>query len=86
MDGIVLYTPGHNLVTDSLIMHGIVRYLTWADVNIDSVKIRGLGERFIIEIGKSNSTKEDRGGGGHHVDILCDKIPRKAVHKEAREG
>ncbi len=60
MDGIVLYTPGHNLVTDSLIMHGIVRYLTWADVNIDSVKIRRLGERFIIEIGKSNSIKEDK--------------------------
>jgi CRISPR-associated protein Csa4 len=60
MDSIVLYTPGHNLVTDSLIMHGIVRYLTWADVNIDSVKIRRLGERFIIEIGKSNSIKEDK--------------------------
>jgi len=56
---IVLYTPGHHLVTDSLIMHGIVRYLTWADVNIDSVKIRRLGERFIIEIGKPNSIKED---------------------------
>ena len=55
MDGIVLYTPGHNLVTDSLIMHGIVRYLTWADVNIDSVKIRRLGERFIIEIGSTGS-------------------------------
>jgi len=60
MGSIVLYTPGHNLVTDSLIMHGIVRYLTWADVNIDSVKIRRLGERFIIEIGKSNSIKEDK--------------------------
>jgi len=60
MGSIVLYTPGHNLVTDSLIMHGIVRYLTWADVNIDSVKIRRLGERFIIEIGKPNSIKEDK--------------------------
>jgi len=56
---IVLYTPGHHLVTDSLIMHGIVRYLTWAGVNIDSVKIRRLGERFIIEIGKPDSIKED---------------------------
>jgi len=43
---IVLYTPGHHLITDSLIMHGIVRYLMWAGVNIDSVKIRRLGDRF----------------------------------------
>jgi len=56
---IVLYTPGHNLVTDSLIMHGIVRYLMWADVNIDSVKIRRLGDRFAIEVGDPNSIKED---------------------------
>ena len=59
MDGIVLYTPGHHLITDSLIMHGIVRYLMWADVNIDSVKIRRLGERFAIEVGDPNSIKED---------------------------
>ena len=58
-DGIVLYTPGHHLVTDSLIMHGIVRYLTWAGVNIDSVKIRRLGDRFAIEIGDPDSIKED---------------------------
>ena len=56
---IVLYTPGHNLVTDSLIMHGIVRYLMWADVNIDSVKIRRLGDRFAIEVGDPNLIKED---------------------------
>jgi len=60
MSSITLYTPGHNLVTDSLIMHGIVRYLLWADVDIDSVKIRRLGERFIIEIGNPNSIKEDK--------------------------
>ena len=59
MDGIVLYTPGHHLVTDSLIMHGIVRYLMWAGVNIDSVKIRRLGDRFAIEVGDPNSIKED---------------------------
>ncbi len=59
MDGIVLYTPGHHLVTDSLIMHGIVRYLMWSDVNIDSVKIRRLGDRFAIEVGDPNSIKED---------------------------
>ena len=59
MSSITLYTPGHHLVTDSLIMHGIVRYLLWADVDVDSVKIRRLGERFIIEIGKPNSIKED---------------------------
>jgi hypothetical protein len=57
---IVLYTPGHHLVTDSLIMHGIVRYLMWAGVNIDSVKIRRLGDRFAIEIGDSDSIKEDK--------------------------
>ena len=56
---IVLYTPGHHLVTDSLIMHGIVRYLMWAGVNIDSVKIRRLGDRFAIEVGDPNSIKED---------------------------
>ena len=59
MDGIVLYTPGHHLVTDSLIMHGIVRYLMWAGVNIDSVKIRRLGDRFAIEVGDPNLIKED---------------------------
>ena len=59
MDGIVLYTPGHHLVTDSLIMHGIVRYLMWAGVNIDSVKIRRLGDRFAIEVGDPDSIKED---------------------------
>ncbi|MDT7970660.1 MAG: hypothetical protein RQ842_08825 [Vulcanisaeta sp.] len=56
---IVLYTPGHHLITDSLMMHGIVRYLMWADVNIDSVKIRRLGDRFAIEVGDPNSIKED---------------------------
>jgi CRISPR-associated protein Cas8a2/Csa4 subtype I-A len=40
-------------------MHGIVRYLLWADVYVDSVKIRRLGERFVIEIGDPNSIKED---------------------------
>jgi len=57
---LVLYTPGHHLVTDSLIMHGIVRYLMWADVNVESVKIRRLGDRFAIEIGNPNSIKEDK--------------------------
>jgi len=57
---LVLYTPGHHLVADSLIMHGIVRYLMWADVDIDSVKIRRLGDRFAIEIGNPNSIKEDK--------------------------
>jgi hypothetical protein len=56
---IVLYTPGHHLVTDSLIMHGIARYLLWADVDVDSVKIRRLGDRFAIEVGDPNSIKED---------------------------
>jgi hypothetical protein len=56
----LLYTPGHHLVTDSLIMHGIVRYLTWAGVNVESVKIRRLGERFVIEIRDPNSIKEDK--------------------------
>jgi len=60
MNSVVLYTPGHNLITDSLIMHSIVRYLLWADVNIDSVKIRRLGERFVIEIRDPNSIKEDK--------------------------
>jgi len=59
MSSITLYTPGHNLVTDSLIMHGIVRYLLWADVDVDSVKIRRLGERFVIEIRDPNLIKED---------------------------
>jgi CRISPR-associated protein (Cas_Csa4). len=59
MDGIVLYTPGHHLITDSLMMHGIVRYLMWAGVNIDSVKIRRLGDRFAIEVGDPDSIKED---------------------------
>jgi hypothetical protein len=59
-DSIVLYTPGHHLVTDSLIMHGIVRYLMWADVNVESVKIRRLGDRFAIEVGDPDSIKEDK--------------------------
>ena len=59
MNSVVLYTPGHNLITDSLIMHGIVRYLLWADANMDSVKIRRLGERFVIEIRDPNLIKEN---------------------------
>jgi len=59
MNSVVLYTPGHNLITDSLIMHGIVRYLLWADVDVDSVKIRRLGERFVIEIRDPNLIKEN---------------------------
>jgi len=59
MSSITLYTPGHHLITDSLIMHGIARYLTWAGVNIDSVKIRRLGDRFAIEVGDPDSIKED---------------------------
>jgi len=60
MSSIVLYTPGRNLITDSLIMHGIVRYLLWTDANMDSVKIRRLGDRFIIEVGDPDSIKEDK--------------------------
>jgi CRISPR-associated protein Csa4 len=60
MNSVVLYTPGHNLITDSLIMHGIVRYLLWADANMDSVKIRRLGDRFIIEVGDPDSIKKDK--------------------------
>ncbi|MCG2880905.1 MAG: hypothetical protein L7G96_06260 [Vulcanisaeta sp.] len=59
MSSITLYTPGHHLITDSLIMHGIARYLTWAGVNIDSVKIRRLGDRFAIEINNPNPIRED---------------------------
>lgn len=50
-----LYTPGHNIVTDTLIMHGIVRYLMWLGVREGSVE--RTGERYIIEV------KETRWGG-----------------------
>ncbi|MGB9622674.1 MAG: hypothetical protein ACPL07_02405, partial [Candidatus Bathyarchaeia archaeon] len=43
-----LYTPGHNLVTDSLIMHGIVRYLMWAGKFSGSVE--RMGDRFVIDV------------------------------------
>ncbi|WP_054856829.1 hypothetical protein [Vulcanisaeta sp. JCM 16159] len=51
-----LYTPGHNLVTDSLIMHGIVRYLIWAGARHGSVE--RIGERFKIII--NDDINEDK--------------------------
>lgn len=44
-----LYTPGHNLVTDSLIMHGMVRYLVWAG-GARHGSVERIGERFKIII------------------------------------
>jgi CRISPR-associated protein Csa4 len=41
-----LYTPGHGLVTDSLILHGLLKILSWCEVNKGEVS--RLGDRFII--------------------------------------
>ena len=53
-----LYTPGHNLVTDTLIMHGIVRYLLWAGVSKGVV--RRIGDRFVIDIEEEISKDKER--------------------------
>ena len=41
-----IYTPGHGLVTDTLIMHGVVRVL--AHMGIYDMRVRRLGERYEI--------------------------------------
>lgn len=47
-----LYTPGHSLVTDSLIMHGMVRYLVWAG-GARRGSVERIGERFRIIINEN---------------------------------
>lgn len=43
-----LYTPGHNVFTDTLIMHGLVRILSWIGANEGEVE--RIGERYKIEV------------------------------------
>ncbi|GAY25375.1 CRISPR-associated protein, MJ0385 [Desulfurococcaceae archaeon AG1] len=43
-----LYTPGHGLVADSLVLHGILRILAWCGIN--KGKVSRFGERFVIEL------------------------------------
>jgi CRISPR-associated protein Csa4 len=43
-----LYTPGHGLITDSLILHGLLKILSWCEVNKGEVS--RLGDRFIISL------------------------------------
>ncbi|AFL66344.1 CRISPR-associated protein, MJ0385 [Desulfurococcus amylolyticus] len=45
---LVLYTPGHGLITDSLILHGIIRILAVAGVY--NAKVERLGDRFLVKI------------------------------------
>lgn len=45
---ITLYTPGHGLITDSLILHGILRILAWCGINRG--RVSRFGERFVIEL------------------------------------
>lgn len=46
--GITLYTPGHGLVTDSLILHGLLRVLSV--VGVYDAEIERLGDRFAVKI------------------------------------
>ncbi len=75
-----LYTPGHNLVTDSLIMHGIVRYLMWAGKTSGTVE--RVGDRFIIDIdGEITNADEKR---AIRQLVLIQEAGRKTLeHDEA---
>ncbi|MEM0235861.1 hypothetical protein [Thermofilum sp.] len=43
-----LYTPGHNVFTDTLIMHGMIRVLSWIGANEGEVE--RIGERYRISV------------------------------------
>jgi CRISPR-associated protein Csa4 len=43
-----LYTPGHGLVADSLVLHGILRILAWCGINRG--KVSRFGEGFVIQL------------------------------------
>lgn len=46
-----IYTPGHGLAADTLIMHGVVRHLVNAGIT-DGV-VKRIGERYAIEVDKT---------------------------------
>jgi CRISPR-associated protein Csa4 len=56
-----LYTPGHGIITDSLILHGLLKILSWCEINKGEV-IRQ-GDRFMIlldhELKCASETAED---------------------------
>ncbi|MGC8987887.1 MAG: hypothetical protein ACP5KC_07620, partial [Infirmifilum sp.] len=70
-----LHTPGHSLMTDALILHGLVRYLMWAGVREGSVK--RTGDRFVISI-EDNRVDEER--------ALKQLSYIKSACEKAREG
>ncbi|MEM4847489.1 MAG: hypothetical protein QW794_07005 [Thermosphaera sp.] len=49
---IALYTPGHNVFTDTLIMHGLVRVLSW--IGITKGEVERIGERYEVKVETSN--------------------------------
>ncbi|MFN3805121.1 MAG: hypothetical protein ACK4SY_08700 [Pyrobaculum sp.] len=43
----VIYTPGHNLVTDTLIIHGVVKYISV--LGVKNAVVERVGERYRVE-------------------------------------
>ncbi len=69
----IIYTPGHNLITDSLIMHGIVRLYG------DSVReIERIGEKYKIELIEDPKNKEALEILAEEAEIYADKSISKA--------
>ncbi|MGC8987907.1 hypothetical protein [Infirmifilum sp.] len=50
------YTPGHGLITDTLIMHGLIRILAGNGVTLGTVRREGF--RYVIEFNGTNLSKE----------------------------
>ncbi|MEM4584412.1 MAG: hypothetical protein QW611_05510 [Ignisphaera sp.] len=63
-----LYTPGHNIITDSLIMHGVLRIL--GVLGYHSGVVQRVGERFIIDIeGLDQHSVRDLGSKFRNTDV-----------------
>lgn len=48
----ILYTPGHNLYTDTLILYGIARLLAWSGKV--SGEVERVGERYVLKVNADN--------------------------------
>ncbi|BAA80219.1 CRISPR-associated protein [Aeropyrum pernix K1] len=48
----ILYTPGHNLYTDTLILYGIARLLAWSGKV--SGEVERVGERYVVKVDADN--------------------------------
>jgi len=55
-NAVELYTPGHNVFTDTLIMHGLMRVLSW--IGADEGEVERIGERYKIKVKKGGNVNK----------------------------